>query len=61
VDPREPLPISLAKEFVEAMSMPSYGTLYEELSPLLPPGSVLPTGTGSLGAERERQNKGVML
>jgi hypothetical protein len=59
VDPREPLPISLAQEFIEAMSMPSYGTLYEEPSPLLPPGSVLPTG--SLGAERERQNKGVML
>jgi hypothetical protein len=58
VDPREPLPISLAKEFIEAMSMPSYGTLYEELSPLLPPGSVLPPG--SLGPERERENTGVI-
>jgi hypothetical protein len=25
---------------------------------LLPPGSVLPTGTGSMGAEHERENTG---
>jgi hypothetical protein len=34
VDLREPLPISLAKEFAEAMSMPSYGTLYERPLPV---------------------------
>ena len=33
MDPREPLTISLAKEFVEAMSTPSYGTPYERPFP----------------------------
>jgi hypothetical protein len=34
VDPREPLPISLAKAIIEAMSMPSYVTLPERSSPI---------------------------
>jgi hypothetical protein len=33
VDPREPLPISPAKEPIEAMSMPSYGIPHERPVP----------------------------
>ncbi len=33
MDPREPLAISFAKGFIEAMSIPSYGTLYERPLP----------------------------
>ncbi len=34
MDPREPLAISIAKGFIEAMSIPSYGTLYERPLPV---------------------------
>ena len=61
MDPREPLPISLAKESIEAMSTPSYGKPCERPSScLLPPGSVLPTETGSLSVEHEGEYVGVM-
>jgi hypothetical protein len=60
VDPRRPLAILLAKGFIEAMSTPIvWHTLRKAVVGLLPPGFVLPTG-GSLGAERERENTGVM-